>query len=217
MNGATDQVTRDVDLHHVLWRTRGLNWDYTFLLRPILPDADRWYELHSRIFDGLAPETTEQDRMGTVLDGDDEHGFIAATFLDPSRRDAAGRPISHYVVLFLPNEPLKQEFDGVPENWGRQLVAALSPALDAAFGLPVSEAEPNGRTIDDVEDIVAAELSSMAEPIHIDGRKVAAARGPSVTIEKKKQSLAVVRSSLNPRLTILACTLLLVVVWLLLR
>lgn len=74
-----------------IWATRGRSWGFRFLLDAGLPDPLLTYE---RAFAGLDGERVVRRRTG---------GLVALRFTDPEgRRDDAGRPIAHDVVLLPP-------------------------------------------------------------------------------------------------------------------
>lgn len=121
----------EVDLTRVLWLTRGWRWDYVFLLKPRLSVGHAWADLQWRIFAGISPGPVPYSVAGVVIDLGGSHPFLATTFLDPHRCDARGRAVTHHLVWFPPDETAARPV--APADWGPQLVAALSPAFDAAF------------------------------------------------------------------------------------
>jgi hypothetical protein len=127
----------------VLYRTRGRDWDYAFLLQPPPLLGEGWYGLHRRIFSGVEP--TEEPRL---LRGELGIGlgqpFFATAFVDSTRRDSQGRPIAHYVAW------LGEAASAAPGlSFGPGLVAALSPALDSVFDVaPASLSRGDGQPLD---------------------------------------------------------------------
>ncbi|WP_051274735.1 hypothetical protein [Cellulomonas sp. URHD0024] len=75
----------------LVWATRGRSWGFRFLLDGGYRDPLPTYE---RAFAGVEDEGTVCRRVGTL---------VALRFPDPEgRRDEAGRPIPHDVVLMPP-------------------------------------------------------------------------------------------------------------------
>ncbi|MCZ7585370.1 MAG: hypothetical protein M5R36_19650 [Deltaproteobacteria bacterium] len=71
----------EIDVSHVLWRTRGQNWDYSFILRPEQPAVNSWYEIHSQVFSNLTPDATQQTSGGTISIERKEVAFQSAVLL----------------------------------------------------------------------------------------------------------------------------------------
>jgi hypothetical protein len=196
----------ELDLHGLLWRTRGRHWDYTFVLRPVLLLADSWYEVHSRIFEGLTPEREEQHRAGTILDTSGECVFVATAFIDPVRRDAAGRPVSHYLVWFRPEETRDGGVQRVPRDWGRSLLAQLGARLEAAFSLP-GPGTPAEHSTDDIEGALAA--AGLPPAVHLAGPAVEIPLSARLVFEKKKSRASRAPRSPLPLLIAIAALMLL--------
>lgn len=122
-----------IDLDSVLWRTRGRTWDYRFVLRPVHPHIETWYDFHADAFSGVTPGR-DPINVGGVLhtSGRTEVPFVATTFQDPTLRDAAGRPVVHYLVWF-PTVSGVSAYLEVPEDWGLQFVQAFGDEWKTAF------------------------------------------------------------------------------------
>jgi hypothetical protein len=118
-----------IRLREVLYRTRGHDWDYAFLLQPEPLLGEGWYALHRRIFSNVEPEPSAVLLRGALGVGTGQP-FLATTFTDPVRRDYQARPVAHYIAW------LGRAAEAAPGvSFGPGLVDALSPALDAVFGL----------------------------------------------------------------------------------
>jgi hypothetical protein len=118
-----------VRLSDVLYRTRGRDWDYGFVLQPQPLLREGWYALHRRIFANVEPTRSPLLLRGSlgVRTG---QPFFATAFTDAERRDSQGRPVAHYVTW------LGAAAEGAPGcSFGEPFVAALAPALDAIFEL----------------------------------------------------------------------------------
>lgn len=125
----SDAPQLTVDLRHVLYRTRGHDWDYAFLLQPEPLLGEGWYALHRRIFANVEPTALPVLLRGELGIGTGQP-FFASAFTDPVRRDYQDRAIAHYLTWF------GEAAEAAPGwSFGPGLVAALSPALDAVFGL----------------------------------------------------------------------------------
>lgn len=91
----------------LIWATRGRTWGFRFLRDGGLEDPLPAYE---SAFAGAAAGSTAFRRDGDV---------VAVRFPDPlGRRDAAGRPISHELVLFAPlSDGVTSVDDAVDQVW----------------------------------------------------------------------------------------------------
>jgi len=128
-----------LQLTDVLYRTRGHDWDYAFLLQPEPLLGEGWYALHRRIFANVEPSETPVLLRGQLAIGTGQP-FFATAFSDPARRDYQGRCVAHYLAWFGKGA---EAAPGV--SFGPGLVAALSGALDGVFGL-APEAVKRGET-----------------------------------------------------------------------
>jgi hypothetical protein len=118
-----------IQLGEVLYRTRGRDWDYAFLLQPEPIVVEGWYGIHRRIFGGIEPTATPTLLRGALGVGAGLP-FFATAFTDESRRDYQARPIAHYLTW------LGRAAEASPgASFGPGLVNALAPALDAVFEL----------------------------------------------------------------------------------
>jgi hypothetical protein len=126
-------------LGDVLYRTRGHDWDYAFLLQPEPLLGEGWYTLHRRIFANVEPNETPVLLRGQLAIGTG-HPFFATAFTDATRRDYQDRAVAHYLAWF------GKAAEAAPGlSFGPGLVAALSGALDSVFGL-APEAVKRGET-----------------------------------------------------------------------
>jgi hypothetical protein len=125
----SDTPELTLDLRQVLYRTRGHDWDYAFLLQPEPLLGEGWYTLHRRIFANVEPNETPVLLRGELGIGTGQP-FFATAFTDPVRRDYQDRPIAHYLAWF------GKAAEAAPGwSFGPGLVEAVSPALDTVFGL----------------------------------------------------------------------------------
>jgi len=118
-----------VRLSEVLYRTRGRDWDYAFLLQPPPVLGEGWYTLHRRIFANVEPEGVPMLLRGALGVGTGQP-FFACAFTDSARRDSQARPIAHYLVWF------GRDAEAAPGvSFGPALVHAFGAGLDAIFEL----------------------------------------------------------------------------------
>ena len=132
---ARGSATLTLKLQNLLWRTRGLHWDYEFVMRPTEPAWTHWYDLHRDIFDGLTLDERDRapvSRHGYVLNP--PQLYVATAFYDHERHDAAGRPIAHRMVWFPP-----VKIDAIPPDWGLQVLRELDEPMSRAAGLTATE------------------------------------------------------------------------------
>lgn len=135
--------TLSLSLSDVLYRTRGRDWDYAFLLQPPPLLSEGWYALHRRMFSGVEPSEEPvllRGELGIGLG----HPFFATAFVDSARRDSQGRPVAHYVAW------LGKAAEAAPgSSFGPGLLTALGPALDSVFDLaPDSLPRGDGKPLD---------------------------------------------------------------------
>ena len=127
-------------LSDVLYRTRGHDWDYAFLLQPEPLLSEGWYTLHRRIFANVEPTAAPVLLRGALGVGLG-HAFFATAFTDAKRCDYQARPIAHYIVWLG-----KAAEDAPGLSFGPGLVDALGTALDDIFGLDPESLKKRGET-----------------------------------------------------------------------
>ncbi len=124
-----------IELARVVWRTRGLAWDYTFICTPDETDAKfsgRWYDLLGEAFPSMSSTDVHEPVAGTI---DDSLRFIAARVVDPIARDSSGRRIWHeFLVTGVERAP-----EGLPNMWGAQFIARLHDLLPEFLALLARE------------------------------------------------------------------------------
>lgn len=195
-----------IDLDSVLWRTRGYEWDYSFILRPVHPHIETWYDFHADVFSETTPGATPSITGGFLRLGDgDEMPFVATSFQDPTLRDAAGRPIAHYLIWF-PNTPGRPTEYAVATNWGAQVISAFGEEWRSAF-------DSDGSSDD---DLLATARSFLKEVALADGEAVRVALIRTVVEKKKHPDGARLRKSRRLLLLAVAAAgvLLLLLCWL---
>ena len=114
----------------MLYRTRGHDWDYAFLLQPERLLGEGWYTLHRRIFANVEPNETPVFLRGELGIGTGRP-FFATAFTDPARRDYQARPIAHYVTWFG-----KAAEEAPGWSFGPGLVGALAPRSTRCSACP---------------------------------------------------------------------------------
>jgi len=129
--------TLTLRLRDVLYRTRGRDWDYSFLLQPVPLISEGWYTLHRRIFANVEPEPKPVLLRGALGIGTGQP-FFATAFTDAVRADSQARPIAHYIAWFGADA---EAAPGV--SFGPGLVQALARPLGSVFELS-PEALRNG-------------------------------------------------------------------------
>jgi len=113
----------------LLYRTRGRDWDYSFLLQPEPLVGEGWYAIHRRIFANVEPSSAPVGLRGSLGIGQGQP-FFATAFTDAERQDHQGRSIAHYLVW------LGRPADDAPgKSFGPALVEGFRPALEAVFDL----------------------------------------------------------------------------------
>ncbi len=84
-------------LNELLYRSRGRDWDYVFLLQPPPLIGEGWYSLHRRIFSNVEPSAAPVLLRGSLGVGTGQP-FLATAFTDSARRDYQSRPVAHYLT-----------------------------------------------------------------------------------------------------------------------
>jgi hypothetical protein len=113
----------------LLYRSRGRDWDYAFLLQPEPLVGEGWYALHRRIFANVEPGPEPLLLRGALGIGQGQP-FFATAFTDGERCDSQGRDVAHYLVWLG-----QQADEAAGVDFGPGVVEALAPALDAVFDL----------------------------------------------------------------------------------
>lgn len=130
--------TLSLELDDVLYRTRGRDWDYGFLLQPARLLSEGWYALHRRIFANVEPSPSPLLLRGALGIGTGKP-FFATAFTDAERRDSQGRPVAHYVTWL---GPAAESAPGL--SFGHAFVVALREPLDAVFDLSPQALQGSG-------------------------------------------------------------------------
>lgn len=87
-----------------------LHWDHEFVLVPREPALPAWGATFLAIFRDAAPTNAVETRAGTLASDAHSFPFAAATLYDPMRKDASGRRVQHFVVLFGEPDQIQDEF-----------------------------------------------------------------------------------------------------------
>jgi Peptidase of plants and bacteria len=106
-----------IPVNEILWRTRGRNWEYCFLLTPTI-DRGSWWRFYREVKAALSLSSSGDQAIGKIKDrAGQEHVYLASLYLDSQLIDAAGRDTEQFVVWF----PSQNHFpeSGVPENLAR--------------------------------------------------------------------------------------------------
>lgn len=175
-----------IDLDSVLWRTRGQTWDYSFVLRPVHPSIETWYDFHADAFSGATPNTDPITVGGMLVTIDGEElRFVATTFQDPTLRDVAGRPVAHYLVWFPNIAGTPPDFE-IPPDWGPQVVHAFGEHWTTAFS-------SDGASDDDL----LTTARSLMKEVPISGAGGVTIRFERRIVEKKKRRVVPPASKTN--------------------
>lgn len=133
----------NIDSNKLLWRTRGFEWEYTFIQYPKTKALEcieeEAYSIKDLIFGGvpaldikMAKHGAHYEQGTVVLTNGEKHSFYAVAFNDPDRRDRQeenhGRPLAHYMVLFSDLAP--------PQGWGQVILDAAKNELDRLLLAP---------------------------------------------------------------------------------
>jgi hypothetical protein len=196
-----------IDLDSVLWRTRGRTWDYRFVLRPVHPHIETWYDFHGDAFSGASAARDPLNIGGILLTIDgDEVCFVATTFQDPTLRDRAGRPVAHYFVWFPAIARGSPDLE-LPADWGPQVVQAFGDEWNTAFS---SDGASDN-------DLLAPARSLMKHVPLSDAGGVSVRFGRRVVEKKKRQAVPATSKTNRAFLvtaTVGALILALVIYWL---
>jgi hypothetical protein len=187
------KVSTTLKLSAVLWRTRGFDWDYGFLLEPAAPASFGWYRVQQAIFDGCQPTAETKYLIGALFDGSKaKKSFVAAAFLDPSREDEYGRQIAHYVVWFRKGTNPVDLLDATPIGWEREFLRHISAAFGSTevFGSP--DPSPKGEESPAAHRALKKHLRHIERTIVVSGNPLTASSclnvGDITIAEDKKQN-----------------------------
>lgn len=182
-----------IDLDSILWRTRGRAWDYCFVLRPVHPHIETWYDFHADAFSGAMPGAAPINVGGVLLTIEGEEvRFVATAFQDATLKDAAERPIAHYFVWF-PNLPGAPPTLLIPADWGNQLVRAFGDEWGSAF-------TSDGASDDDL----LATARSLMKAVDLAEASDVSVRFDRRVVEKKKRRALRRMSKTNRALLVIA-------------
>lgn len=197
----------EVDLGSILWRTRGREWDYGFVLKPDHPFLEDCYGFHVEAFAGRSPEHERVIIGGTLLSDGQRHPFLATAFNDSSRRDAAGRPVAHYIIWFPDSHASAASIKLPSPDWGNQILGAVEAEWTPAF-----DADP-----DDAEQLLAHARERIGK-VRLRGSDDIAVPVDRLVTVKKKSASSETNKSTHSRERVLLLTLAVVaaiILWLL--
>ena len=180
-------VTSTVGLDYILWRTRGLHWDYEFVLEPAAPhSAEGWFWMHRAAFEGVVPGRDPMYVVGSLEnDGEAPVEFVGTAFLDDQRTDVHGRPVAHYVIWFKAVESAGEIVSTTPRGWERAFLGHVESALDSPG---VFDAPPSGQPDAELVSlrVLADELKSLGRVFDVTGPPIQGADCRNVGAVKKK-------------------------------
>ena len=116
----------EINLDHLLWRTRSKNQDYQFIKEPKSPNTEKWYSfVHRDVFPYFEPTrdliTRKYDLKNVVgtLVLKENFPFVATAFVDERYLDSSKRPILHFLAWFPPKEyDILEIKEFLPNDWG---------------------------------------------------------------------------------------------------
>ena len=112
----------EVPLRHLLWRTRGVHWDYTFILTPVCDELSKFKDWYTLVEHRLPQGMTQ----GELPINDKTVSFVAAVWSDEKRKDSFGRYIQEKLMWFIDiggKDVVTHE--DLPEDWAKQIVSIL--------------------------------------------------------------------------------------------
>jgi hypothetical protein len=124
----TDTFEVKINFDHLLWRTRGKDWDYQFVITPKSPHIDGWYSFHKEVFSNREPSQKPINLIGelvlTTNDNEDlSNKFIANCFIDKKKYDTYGRAIKQYLIWFLYDYDISDIKRLLSKDWGKVFIA----------------------------------------------------------------------------------------------
>lgn len=127
----------ELDKSNLAIRTRGLDWDYDFVVRP--KSCEDLYDIHTALFKDVTPEITPQNRFIERPLPDEKSSMyaIGTCFLIEKNRDEFNRIIRYYIIYTLPKEDKNIREFIVPENWGEKILKYLG--LDGVYPTSIKE------------------------------------------------------------------------------
>ena len=201
-------VSLEVAIENVLWRTRGVSWDYSFVLRPQSPTVDDCFALTSQVFGDLSPTLDETYRPGTLEAEDGSKvQFVGCCFVDESRKDRFGRPVVHYLILFLPDGAFPEERTAIPSGFGREFVRKLAAHFDPIFNEGDAAFAPEGRLAKTAGAVGSVRIEGRPMRLRCEERLRAKKKRPVIPSRPPPQSTRVVKVAFLVLLFLLAAWL----------
>lgn len=167
-----------IALDRLCWYTRGQQWDYTILCWPRVPHRSDWLRIVEEIFKGIDIEELPSYLAGQIqweriLDYPASQ-YVAAAFLDPTRRDRDGRRIKHYLIYLLTGEST----GSFRADWCFLLIEALANAYDRVFSLDAQSVSANGAytTIFNEKELLNRLQEVFPATVHLDSKNAALAK-----------------------------------------
>lgn len=170
----------ELDKSNLAIRTRGLDWDYDFVVRP--KSCEDLYGIHTALFKDATPEATPQNRFIERPLPDEKSSMyaIGTCFLIEKNRDEFNRIIRYYIIYILPKEDKNIGEFIVLKNWGEKILKHLD--LYATL---------SSSTKENIEH----RLENLSGKLQIDENKVT----PTITIKNKIiENTITTRTSIKP-------------------
>jgi hypothetical protein len=129
-------------VEQLLWKTRGLHWDYEFIAIPDEPVVMGWTKALDELLGHEAPEASrllygELDVLPKLGSHDKSFAFVATRFFDPVKSDWTGRRVQHFALWLRDTEDLLTLAEDTPIDWHVQALRGLEAAYGGAevFGM----------------------------------------------------------------------------------
>jgi hypothetical protein len=159
------------DPKDLLWRTRGLNWDYKFVSLPAEPQAIPWWSVYNQVLGSRKPEEKPVLIYGQLVYGRffplfvQSRPFVATSYRDPKLQDKKGRAIAHDLIWVVdPSISLRDLKTVLPENWYEQILTILRPFFetDEVFRLSEDQIGPKGSLYLGLENYLRTQVQQKA-------------------------------------------------------
>lgn len=129
-------MTITIEPGRVLWKTRGLYWDFEFVMKPSDPRLPAWQGVLDEVFGKASAENMLY--CGVLHVKKDAYPYVAVRFFDSTRVDWTRRPVQHQLIWFPDGIRVGDIPNTIPVDWYLQWIGHAGTAYgsNGVFGLP---------------------------------------------------------------------------------
>ncbi len=110
----------NINLDHLLWRTRSKGQDYDFIKIPKSPSIYGWFSFFGKVFSNREPDKNPKNIIGKL----GPFQFVATCFIDDKYFDLSRRPIKQYLIWLLhDNYDISKIKESLANDWGKDFIS----------------------------------------------------------------------------------------------